>query len=389
MDSPAARDVVLPNEVGREGRRAVGYKGVVVVVGPDGVVGDGDVIGVVERQPRVRLAALRRVLGHLPVGVQQVVLGDDAVGLVDDESVDAIEVALVVGEQVPAVEVLVVVPSDVHTGAVDDEGLVARAVAGSRDVHIVVYEVLRVVVVGVVVRYAVDIAKDFVALYHHLDDVVRVGVQPLGQHNRTLGVARPPGVIIDAVVLDGHVVAVLGADGRVGAMVHDIVGDADVVAAPHDDAAPGVAIGLNEPILRRLFVRDHLVGTFNLEACDLEVVDTDARDAGGAIKGNLRAVSLQVGQLHVCEVADADSTSVVLESRASAVVVVGVRAVANVDDRVCARDRNCSRDGSKRLGVGQAVVGIVADALVDVERVGIRALEPGRRRRRGLPAWLR
>ena len=65
----------------------------------------------------------------------------------------------------------------------------------------------------------------------------------VGDDDGRLGVAAPPRVVVDDVVLDGDVVALVDADPAVGAVVHSVVVDEGVVAGPDGDS-PSVARGI-------------------------------------------------------------------------------------------------------------------------------------------------
>mmetsp|Transcript_61101 Transcript_61101/g.189253 ORF Transcript_61101/g.189253 Transcript_61101/m.189253 type:complete len:474 (-) Transcript_61101:719-2140(-) len=144
----------------------------------------------------LRLVATR----NDPVVVDDVALDRRAVGAVHHEAVDAVPVALVVGEIHLALEVGVRVPGDVHPHAVDDVVLRRLAIAAlpgaAVDEAVLARGVVpageaadgRVVpgVVLVVVRDLVHVVVHDVACQAHLDDVLVIDVLRRRQHHSAL-----------------------------------------------------------------------------------------------------------------------------------------------------------------------------------------------------------
>eukprot|EP00966_Prymnesium_polylepis_P037753 876410-Prymnesium_polylepis.2 len=108
-DSVAAADAI--NVEGRAGDRDVR---IVVVVGRHGVVVHGDIDRLVEGEPCIRLPQRRCFLGHLAVEEKHVASHQDAVRLVDDQTVDAIAVAHILRKLEAPVRIRGGVASDIN-----------------------------------------------------------------------------------------------------------------------------------------------------------------------------------------------------------------------------------------------------------------------------------
>jgi len=133
---------------------------------------------------------------------------------------------------------------------------------------------------------------DGVAAEDHLEDLLVVRAAAVGDDDGALGVGRPPGVVVDVVVLDGDVVSLVGPDGRVGAVVHDVVGDAHVGAADQEDAAARVLRRVLEAVLRRLGLGDLLVHPLDLETDNLNRVGVHHADGRAAVELDDRLVAI-------------------------------------------------------------------------------------------------
>mmetsp|Transcript_67143 Transcript_67143/g.178820 ORF Transcript_67143/g.178820 Transcript_67143/m.178820 type:complete len:200 (-) Transcript_67143:720-1319(-) len=196
-----------------------------------------------------------------------------------DEAVDAVAVADVVRDLRLALEVGGPVARDEDAHAVDDVVLRALAVAAlpraAVDLALPAGGVVaadevphgRVVpgVVLVVVGDLVHVPVDNVAGDEHLDALLVVDVLGRRQHHGALSGRRPPGVAVDDVAVDGHVVGVCHADARGGAVVHDEPVEVDVVPGQDRDAAAPEMLLAVEALGKGLRVRDTLAGPHDLQ----------------------------------------------------------------------------------------------------------------------------
>ena len=81
-----------------------------------------------------------------------------------------------------------------------------------------------------------DLLTNLVPIQEYLGDVELVDVPGVGDDDGRLGVAAPPGVVVDNVVLDGDVIPFVDADSAVWTVVHNVVVDEGVVAGPDGDS---------------------------------------------------------------------------------------------------------------------------------------------------------
>mmetsp|Transcript_36441 Transcript_36441/g.109457 ORF Transcript_36441/g.109457 Transcript_36441/m.109457 type:complete len:226 (+) Transcript_36441:1056-1733(+) len=215
-----------------------------------------------------------------------------AIGPMKDDAVDAVPGAQIVLEGHLSVEVRVPVPRDVDAHAVDDvilggfavpalprtilEGIrVGRGGGVARvDGAAVVPADRRIVpiVIGVVVRYLVDVSVHLIPGQCHLD-LVGFGIdrQALGQHDGRFGAGTPPRIVVHDRIGNRDVIPFIDSHAAPGTIVHDHVRQGDVIALPHGDAAGGV---LDQGRAERISIGEGfdvghvLVGTLDLQAGD-------------------------------------------------------------------------------------------------------------------------